>query len=115
MEILESLLFLVGGGVLALFFDRLYYKIFEKRSFDRRLKTLIREAEEDKIKKKITIRELNNLIDNKTYDSSSNCPLPYKRCPRCGSQNLNGSMASNEKGNHYFIDCKNCGWEEYTE
>jgi hypothetical protein len=42
-------------------------------------------------------------------DKDSDDPLPYRRCPICGSDALKRASLTGEKETYYFINCE-CGW-----
>lgn len=122
---MELLLGLLGGGLISWFITRFYYL---KSSNDQRilfaklpevLKKLVIQDKHDKL----TIRELNELINQKVTDTSSKDSLPYIACPKCGSINLNKSSEElvdfDEDGPHLItfydtINCKECGWSKNT-
>ena len=65
-----------------------------------------------------TVKRLNQRLDDLTYDSEArNDPLPFIRCPKCGSEDLNRKMATDYKRdeNYYIIDCRHCGWSDWTQ
>jgi len=70
---------------------------------------------EDK-RESLTVAELNILLTQKTIDSASPEPLPYKRCPKCGSDHLARKQyydSSNDTVS-YNIACTSCKWWEST-
>ena len=71
---------------------------------------------EDK-RKSLSVSDLNELLTNKTLDTASPEPLPYLRCPKCGSQILKRKQyydSSNDTVS-YNISCKECSWTESTK
>lgn len=66
-------------------------------------------------KENMTVKELNELIKDKTFDEGSPEPLPYKRCPKCGNEDLykSGNLYKGEQ--YYFVECKECNWNEWCQ
>lgn len=99
------------------FFAHVYYKAGGKQNIE------LRKALSDDVKKiilnskkqNLTVKELNRLLEQKTFDKNSNDPLPYLACPKCGNKNLNKSSHTDESSIYYFVECIKCGWSEYTE
>jgi hypothetical protein len=58
------------------------------------------------------IKELVKQYHEAVFDDESSAPLPYKRCPECGSANLEGSSCSIQDDNVFTLKCKNCGWSD---
>lgn len=80
-----------------------------------KIPTELKEILKDDSTQKLTIPELNTLINEKVYDNNSTDPLPYKFCPECGSSELERYGISNDDTNSYFIKCKKCGFSDSTE
>ena len=70
---------------------------------------------------KLTIRELNDLIFEKSIDwdaphQPGNPYTPWKACPRCGNTELAYSEDDRRPGHTYYItSCKECHWFEAGE
>jgi len=73
----------------------------------------------------LTVEELNTILHDRTIDSSSDDPLPYKACPKCGSENLIRSkdyqveVEAGDFGEPFHtaalygtIECEECGWRD---
>ena len=66
--------------------------------------------------RQLSFGELKDLIDKQIYDMETDDPLPYKKCPNCGNENLKGSSAENSREESvYMIGCDQCGWSDWTE
>lgn len=76
-------------------------------------------------RKSITVSRLNELLRNKTLDAKYDKELPYKACPKCGSENLVRSkdfIVDEEAGDdglpfqtttpYKTIECDDCGWRD---
>jgi hypothetical protein len=61
------------------------------------------------------IEELFKKYHDAVFDADSGSPLPFKRCPQCGSTELKGSTAQIQDDIIYTLECKKCGWSEFTE
>jgi hypothetical protein len=120
MEIILVIFGAILGGLISLVISHVYYvksgldqrKILDK--LDDSVKAIIIQ---DK-RKSLSVRDLNALLEEMTIKSpKGNDPLPYKACPRCGSKHLERNSATDyEHDNiYYFIECRECEWQEYTE
>ncbi|MFH1851692.1 MAG: hypothetical protein ABIA75_05040 [Candidatus Neomarinimicrobiota bacterium] len=118
---METLLF-IAGGIVSWFFTHIYYhrstndqeKIFSKMSEE--LKNTILSSKADNL----TIEDLNDLINKQTIDyedMKSGDPLPYKACPKCGSNELKKGTLEDSKRDelYYAIECIKCGWNDWTQ
>ncbi len=66
----------------------------------------------------LSVIELNELLENKTIERApTGSPLPYKACPKCGSEELERKSSVNQQDDeiYYTIGCKLCGWGEWTQ
>lgn len=64
------------------------------------------------------IRRINETLRELTHDAdATNDPLPYKRCPECGEDSFNRRTATDyaRDNNYYIIECKQCGWSDWSE
>ncbi len=117
---MREILFLIFGAFLGKVIDVIYGRLFEEQRFLSNLKIVFEESKKDDIKKKITIRELNKLINDQSFDESaakSGDPLPWSCCPKCGNYDLKreSSSSSEEDSNtHYSISCLKCNWSEWS-
>ena len=68
-------------------------------------------------RERLTVRQLNELLEQRTIDPNSDAPLPYIVCPRCGSQELDRKSATDAAHDevYYMINCRNCDWSEWTQ
>lgn len=73
----------------------------------------------------LSVSELNAILKDRTIDTSSDDSLPYKACPKCGSDNLNHSedydveVEVGDSGDpihsatpYGVIECEDCGWKD---
>jgi len=94
-------------------------KIFDKLSSE------VREVILSDKRESITVAQLNELLRKKTLDESSDDVLPYKVCPKCGSENIlrtNDFIVDVEPGDdgmpfhtaapYKTIECDDCGWKD---
>ena len=78
------------GALITLVVSHLYFKRSGKEQF------LIYNKLSDELKKiilndqreKLTVKELNELLKEKTIDPNSKEIFPFKCCPKCGSDNI---------------------------
>jgi hypothetical protein len=64
------------------------------------------------------VQRLIKRLDELTIDEDArNDPLPYKRCPQCGSDQLERKSALDPRDDdmYYFIGCTECGWGEWSQ
>ena len=64
------------------------------------------------------VQRLKKRLDELTIDGdATNDPLPYKRCPQCGSAKLERKSAMDPQRDdmYYFISCKECGWGDWSQ
>ena len=69
-------------------------------------------------RERLSVPDLNQLLDDKTIDpTATGDPLPYKACPKCGSFDLQKGEHMNPKRDdlYYVIECKQCGWTDWTQ
>ena len=72
-------------------------------------------------REKLTIRELNDLIFEKSIDwdaphQPGNPYTPWKACPRCGNTELTYGQVDGPRDHTYYITgCKECNWFESGE
>lgn len=113
---MELIIGIVGGAFASWLITHTYYKkstvdlerLFNK--FDESTRETILSSD----KEKLSIKELNALLEEKTIDHDTNNPLPYIACPKCGSKNLNFSSHYDENDSASFVNCPNpkCKWTE---
>jgi len=77
----------------------------------------VRQLIRDDQRTRISVRELNELLDQRTIDPNSSAPLPFLACPRCGSENLSHKSATDAQHDeiYYMIDCRDCHWSDWTQ
>jgi len=71
-------------------------------------------------KEKLSIKELNELLESKTIDKTHGGLFPFKACPKCGSENLRIGTDNDpyHDGDDYvrnpfeLIQCLDCGWSK---
>ena len=116
-DILIASISLLVGGILSWIIADLYYrkntadlKALEKSVPEKLKKILIENSD-----RQLSFEELKNLIDKQIYDMETDDPLPYKKCPNCGNEELVRSGGENSNGEAVFIiNCNECGWSELT-
>jgi len=117
----------VLGGIFTWIIAHWYYlrsahdqqRLFGKLSLE--VRELILSDKRDSI----TVAQLNELLQKKTLDLSSGNVLPYKVCPKCGSENLirnrdfivdeepgDDGMAFQVATPYKTIGCDDCGWRD---
>jgi DNA-directed RNA polymerase subunit RPC12/RpoP len=85
-------------------------QLFDKLSAD------IRQVILQDTRESLTVAELNRLLTQKTVDAASPEPLPYIRCPKCGSESIKRKQyydSSNDTVS-YNVRCPDCRWWEST-
>jgi len=113
--------FVVGAGI-AWFFAYLFYKKGSKgfNKLSDELKTAIINSPKET---PLTVKDLNAIIDKRVVDETMESnELPYKACPKCGSENLArgedvlvdyDADGFSMTGTPYpTIECLDCGWEK---
>lgn len=64
------------------------------------------------------VRRLKERINELTYDDkATRDPLPFKRCPECGEDELERRSHTDNRRDevYYVIICKKCDWSECTQ
>ena len=89
----------------------------EQRLLFDKLSSEMRELILQDPREQLTVAELNELIDDRTYDPTQGGPLPYVACPKCGSTDLQKreSFDAREDELYYTVGCKACGWGDWTQ
>ena len=106
------------GGVITWIITYQYYlkSTEEQRNIYSKLSQEIKDAILNSNSKKLTVKDLNKLLEEKTIDKDSGGdPLPFKACPKCGSPDLERSSTEHRDDLYYFIKCKKCDWNEWTK
>ena len=64
----------------------------------------------------LTVKELNELLEKKTIKNHvGGDPLPYKACPKCGSEKLLRDTQITQDDIYYVIQCKDCKWGDWSQ
>jgi hypothetical protein len=89
----------------------------EQRELFQKLSSEIRDLILADPREKLSVAELNQLIDERTTDPTHEGPLPYVACPKCGSTNLErrASLDAEEDEMYYIVGCKDCGWGDWSQ
>jgi hypothetical protein len=63
------------------------------------------------------IKAIVNKYNEVIYDDSVRDPFGLKACPKCGSEKLKGGDYTNYERDdvYFFIECKECGWIDWTQ
>lgn len=122
-----GILFFIGGVLTTALISFYFYrkqkndqKIEMRQAFETLRAKLLKNS-----KRNFSIEELNKMIDDLVIDKNllkKKDPLPYKKCPKCGSSALEKAsdieVDIDDEGSViplYFweaIFCKNCDWEK---
>lgn len=119
-------------GVLATVFIAIYFYKKQKKDQKKETRQLIEAFRAEILsssQRSFSISELNEMIDDLVINKDlveKKDPLPYKKCPKCGSSALRRESNSDvdvDDGNiipNYFLEtisCENCDWEKtaYTD
>lgn len=111
---------LVLGALASWMITHNYYRrssADQKRLYEK-LSAEVRDAILDDSRESLSVRELNQLLDDKTVDSEAvDAPLPFKACPKCGSQELDRRDVTDYEHDemYFYIECKQCKWGEWTQ
>lgn len=118
---------IILGGVVSWVIARRFYLLAhrDQKILYNKLSSEIRETILSDKRESITVSQLNDLLRKKTLDVSGNTELPYKVCPKCGSDNLNLNkdfLFEEEAGDNGLpfqipipyktIECVDCGWKD---
>ncbi len=119
MEITLLLIGVVLGAACSWVITHLYYQksnAEQKVVYDK-LTEEVRQLIRDDQRARLSVRELNELLERRTIDPDSDHPLPFVACPRCGSKELSRKSATDTAHDevYYMIDCRDCGWSEWTQ
>jgi len=77
------------------------------------LKNVIRTAGRDSL----TVRGLNELLEERVIDKNDDGPLPFRACPKCGSDQLQhfDHLDAESDEMYYVIRCTDCSWGDWTQ
>jgi len=118
MEIVLFILGVVLGGIVSW---RISYAYYRKANEDQKilfgkLSESVRQTILQDKRESLSVRELNELLEKKTIENpTAGDPLPYKACPKCGSQRLKRSEIIKQDDNYYVIQCADCNWNDWTQ
>lgn len=113
---IESITFFILGSSLSWLVLRYYYKLGDKQTPSwfslEKIKDILTKNPENI---DWTAKQIVNLYNNKISDDS--CPVGYKFCPRCGSDNLDGDTFNDYDADeiYYILSCRDCGWSDCTQ
>jgi hypothetical protein len=122
----DLLIGILGGGLCSWLITHVYYRqanqdqnaVFNKLSLE------VRNAILDDTRTSLSIKDLNELIRERTIDSTSSDKYPYLACPRCGSEDIERGQDAIVDGEwddgagllvHYpydFVKCRTCDWSK---
>lgn len=109
---------IIGSAFLSWLITRYYYIRSTKKEKElyEKLSSEVRNAILEDQRKKLTVEELNKILISKTVNKNHKGPLPYKACPKCGSENLFRGMEyyvidSETAVPLKFVECIDCGWK----
>jgi Zn ribbon nucleic-acid-binding protein len=118
---------IILGGIVSWVIARRFYLLAhrDQQILFNKLTSDVRETILSDKRESITVSQLNDLLRKKTLDASGNNELPYKVCPKCGSDNLirnKDFLAEDESGDdglpfqtpipYKTIECVDCGWKD---
>ncbi len=114
---MDILLSVIASIVVTWVFAHAYYKASKKQDdeFRSKLSNEVRKIILSSDKKRLTVKELNELLELKIYKSDDSDPLPFLVCPKCGSKDLIRSSFMNDSDVIYSIKCGKCDWSDWTE
>lgn len=118
MEIILFILGIILGGTISWWISHAYYLKADREQKDlfKKLSSDVRAAILEDSRDKLSVRELNDLLEKKTIKQPlDGDPLPYKACPKCGSKKLQRGEIIKDKNNYYVIQCTDCNWNDWTQ
>lgn len=118
MAIITLFVGAVLGGMISWVITHLYYQksTTEQKAITSKLSREVKEAILNLHTEKLTVKDLNKLLEEKTIDGEANGdPLPFKACPKCGSTKLERGSADYHDDLYYFIKCTECEWNEWSQ
>jgi predicted nucleic-acid-binding Zn-ribbon protein len=122
---MELVIGIVAGAVASWLITHLYYTkgSRDQTTLYNKLTAEIRDVILADKRASLSVRELNELLSERTIDPAATGPLPYKACPRCGSTSIQHDEDAFVDGDvsdgmlvleHYpfkIVRCTNCNWE----
>ncbi len=110
---------LIIGGLISWGITHIYYKKSskEQETIYNKLSEEVRDAILEDNREKLSVLDLNQILEEKTIDPDSKAPLPYKVCPKCGSEKLKWDQYNdyNHDDIYFLLKCDDCGWGEVTQ
>lgn len=105
---LKEILLLFIGAIIGLSLNKLYEKLFERKTFEKRLRKIFLEAAKSETKKRLTVKEIISLLRKKCFNKNGE----YIVCPHCGSRELKEDFITDSEIDEIYdtIKCKKCGW-----
>jgi len=119
---LSIIIGIIGGGVIGWIVAHHYFirantaqtKLFNKLPDE--LRDVILEDQREKL----SVAELNEILESKTIDKNHKGRFPYKACPKCGSKKLEigTDYEVDHNGDNFvrapfeLIQCLDCGWSK---
>jgi len=117
MGIIIGILF---GGIISWVISHAYYK--KSNESQRNITSKLTEELKEIILKsdieKFTVKDLNRLLEEKIINKNAkDCSELYKMCPKCGSEDLKISIATDhEHDEQYCIyKCNTCYWSDWSQ
>jgi len=118
---------IVLGGLVTWIISHVYYVISNKehRQIADKLSSELKELILSDRRAHLSVAELNGILRERTLDPNSRNTLPYKACPKCGSENIfrskdfivdtelgDDGMPSHTATPYGTIQCEDCGWRD---
>lgn len=115
------------GSFLTWIITHFYHKINTKNQNDiyNKLSTDFKDIIIADKRDSLSIIEINNILREKIIDDNIEGPFQYKKCPRCGSENLNREtdyevdINTGDFGEpvydgtpYQIIECRDCDWKK---
>ena len=110
------------GAIITWIITRYYYVRATKDQTDlyNKLSEFTRKLILEDQRKKLNVKELNELLESRTIDKTHKGLFPFKACPKCGSKNLKIDVDYDpyHDGDDYvsnpfeLIQCVDCGWSK---
>jgi len=124
---IEFLSALFLGGLISWLITHQYYRVSNRDQsavFDK-LSQELKETILGDERKHLSVEDLNVLLRSRTIDEKSTDPLPYKACPKCGSENIykTKEIFADAEADGFgevsytpteidAMKCPDCDWEE---
>ncbi len=101
----DKILFIIGI-IITWLVTRFYYRLSAKdqKSILNKIPEELKKAIRDDRRELLTVKELNELLEQKTLDKSKDGLDVFKVCPKCGSAHLN-------RGKEWYVDGPDQAWQ----